>query len=80
MGLILMLVFVLNFKGLQEKLLEEQNKARGDLDSEPKPLSLELLEEMPMLHACVRETLRLRQVLSHYDVTEHGAVRVMCVH
>jgi len=52
--------FMCENKGLQDKLFDEQIKARGGLDEEAKPLTIDLLSEMPMLHACVRETLRLR--------------------
>jgi hypothetical protein len=42
---------------MQEKLYEEQVEAFKKL---PGPLSMEHFEHMPLLHACVRETLRLR--------------------
>ena len=43
--------------GLQEKLYEEQVAAFKKL---PGPLSMEHFELMPLLHATLRETLRLR--------------------
>ncbi|EGD77209.1 lanosterol 14-alpha-demethylase [Salpingoeca rosetta] len=49
--------FVCTVPGLLDKLYEEQKKAFEIL---PGPLSMEHLDHMPLLHACVRETLRLR--------------------
>ncbi len=43
--------------GLQEKLYQEQVEAFKKL---PGPLTIEHMQYMPILHACVRETLRLR--------------------
>jgi sterol 14-demethylase len=47
--------------GMQDKLLAEQVKVRGPVEKPVDgPISLEDLEKMPLLHACLRETLRLR--------------------
>jgi sterol 14-demethylase len=43
--------------GWQEKLYEEQRKVMGDARG---AITLEDLEKMPLLHACTRETLRMR--------------------
>jgi sterol 14-demethylase len=49
--------FVCSVDGLQEKLYEEQVAAFKEL---PGNFTIEHLELMPLLHACLRETLRLR--------------------
>eukprot|EP00049_Salpingoeca_infusionum_P017835 m.354555 g.354555 ORF g.354555 m.354555 type:complete len:530 (+) comp17053_c0_seq1:416-2005(+) len=52
-----MMSFICATPGLQEKLYEEQVAAFEKL---PGPITMEHLDYMPLLHACVRETLRLR--------------------
>eukprot|EP01147_Barroeca_monosierra_P000814 gene814-4096_t len=49
--------FVCTVTGLLDQLYEEQMEAFKKL---PGPLTMDHLELMPLLHACVRETLRLR--------------------
>eukprot|EP00045_Choanoeca_perplexa_P008241 m.75954 g.75954 ORF g.75954 m.75954 type:complete len:538 (+) comp14413_c0_seq1:91-1704(+) len=52
-----MMCFICTVPGLQEELYEEQVAAFKQL---PGPMSMSHLDLMPLLHACVRETLRLR--------------------
>lgn len=47
-------------EGLQDQLLEEQIKARGPLGSNTPTITTDDLDQMPLLHSVVRETLRLR--------------------
>lgn len=47
-------------EGLQDRLLEEQIKVRGPLGADTPPITVDDLSKMPLLHSCVRETLRLR--------------------
>ena len=49
--------FVCASPGLQQRLYDEQ---RAAFEKMPGPLTLAHLDLMPLLHACVRETLRLR--------------------
>jgi len=49
--------FICAVPGLQETLYQEQIEAFKKL---PGPMTIQHLEYMPILHACVRETLRLR--------------------
>jgi len=49
--------FYMSKNGYQDKLHAEQVAAMGDRTD---PISVEDLEKMPLLHACVRETLRLK--------------------
>eukprot|EP00040_Diaphanoeca_grandis_P037107 m.240155 g.240155 ORF g.240155 m.240155 type:complete len:504 (-) comp33760_c4_seq1:310-1821(-) len=69
--------FFVSDAGLYEKLYQEQVKALG---MSKDPIKLEDLDNMPLLHACVRETLRLRppimqmmrKVRKTFDVNAEG--------
>lgn len=51
--------FMCKEEGLQAKLYAEQKKVMGDRGPES-PITIEDLDQMPLLHSCVRETLRMR--------------------
>jgi sterol 14-demethylase len=77
-----MMSFICTTPGLQEALYEEQVRVFKDL---PGPLSIEHLNRMPLLHATVRETLRLRPPImsimrrarEDFEVTANGRTYVI---